>query len=71
MLPVSEVEKIILNLVKPFVPEIDSEILPLSQASNRILAEDITSKLDFPHWDNSAMDGYARRYDHCYIPKTR
>ncbi|WP_271252395.1 molybdopterin molybdotransferase MoeA [Pseudanabaena sp. Chao 1811] len=62
MLPVSEVEKIILNLVKPFAPEIDSEILPLSQASNRILAEDITSKLDFPHWDNSAMDGYALRY---------
>ena len=62
MLPVSEVEKIILNLVKPFNPEIDSEIISLSQALNRILAEDIHSKLDFPHWDNSAMDGYAFRY---------
>ncbi|MCY7333478.1 MAG: molybdopterin molybdotransferase MoeA [Pseudanabaena sp. CAN_BIN31] len=62
MLPVSEVEKIILNLVKPFNPEIDSEVIYLSQALNRILAEDIHSKLDFPHWDNSAMDGYAFRY---------
>ena len=62
MLPVSEVEKIILNLVKPFDPEIDSENLPLSQVLNRILAEDIISELDFPHWDNSAMDGYALRY---------
>ncbi len=62
MLTVSEVEKIILDLVKPFNPEIDSEILPLSQALNQILAEDIQSALDFPHWDNSAMDGYALRY---------
>ncbi len=59
---VSEVEKIILDLVKPFNSEIDSEILPLSQAIARILAEDINSELDFPHWDNSAMDGYALRY---------
>jgi molybdopterin molybdotransferase len=62
MLPVAEVEKIILDLVKPFDPEINSEILPLSQSVNRILAEDIKSELDFPHWDNSAMDGYALRY---------
>ena len=62
MLPVAEVEKIILNLVKPFDPEFDSEILPLSQTLNRILAEDIKSELDFPYWDNSSMDGYALRY---------
>jgi len=62
MLSVAETEKIILDLVKPFDPEIDSEILPLSKVLNRILAEDISSNLDFPHWDNSAMDGYALRY---------
>jgi len=62
MLTVSEVEKIILNLVKPFNPELDSENLPLAQVLNRIVAEDIKSALDFPHWDNSAMDGYAIRY---------
>ena len=62
MLSVSEAERIILNLVKPFDCEIDSEILPLAQAIARILAEDIKSELDFPHWDNSAMDGYALRF---------
>lgn len=62
MLSVAETEKTILDLVKPFDPEIDSEILPLSKVLNRILAEDVSSKLDFPHWDNSAMDGYALRY---------
>jgi len=62
MQTVSEVEKIVLDLVKPFDPEIDNEILPLSQVLNRILAEDIKSVLDFPHWDNSTMDGYALRY---------
>jgi len=62
MLPVSEAEKIILNLVKPFTPEGDSEILPLLDANNRILAEDIISAWDFPHWDNATKDGYALRY---------
>lgn len=62
MLSVAEAEKIILDLVNPFDSEVDSEILPLSQALNRILAEDITSSFDFPHWDNSAMDGYAFCY---------
>ena len=62
MLSVSEAERIILNLVKPFDCEIDSEILSSAQAIARIIAEDIKSELDFPHWDNSAMDGYALRF---------
>lgn len=37
------------------------EPVPLTQASGRILAEAVTSNLDIPHWDNSAMDGYALR----------
>jgi molybdopterin molybdotransferase len=62
MFSVAEVEQIILNLVQPFDPELDSEIIHLSRSQNRILAEDIYSPLDFPHWSNSAMDGYALRY---------
>jgi molybdopterin molybdotransferase len=30
-------------------------------ALGRVLAESVRSPLDFPHWDNSAMDGYAVR----------
>ena len=33
----------------------------LRQAQDLVLARDITSPIDLPPWDNSAMDGYAAR----------
>ncbi|MDV2858444.1 MULTISPECIES: molybdopterin molybdotransferase MoeA [Oceanimonas] len=36
-----------------------NELVPLEQALNRILAEEVTSPLDVPAFTNSAMDGYA------------
>lgn len=57
---VSEVEKIILNSIKPIT---DKELVPLYQATNRILAENIFSCFDLPCDDNSAMDGYAVKYE--------
>ncbi|NOD94764.1 molybdopterin molybdenumtransferase MoeA [Ruegeria sp. HKCCD4884] len=42
-------------------PLTDTETLPLIQAIGRVLAEDCTSKVDMPAFDNSAMDGYAVR----------
>ena len=63
MLSVKEAEDIILNLVQVLDPEKDSEIVSLENAQGRILAQPVTGKLDFPHWDNSAMDGYAVRYE--------
>jgi molybdopterin molybdotransferase len=60
MLTVTEVEKIILDLVKPLT---DKEFVPLHQATNRILAENIFSSFDFPYDDNSAMDGYAVKFE--------
>ena len=62
MLPAKEAESIILGLVQPFDQQLDTEIVELSSATGRILATPVTSQLDFPHWDNSAMDGYAVRY---------
>lgn len=38
------------------------ETVSLHSALHRVLAESVVSKLDFPHWDNSAMDGYAVRW---------
>jgi molybdopterin molybdotransferase len=38
------------------------EWVPLEAALGRVLAQAIPSPLDFPHWDNSAMDGYALRW---------
>lgn len=63
MLPVQDAESIILGLVQPLDGELDSEVVDLSTARGRTLAASVTSQLDFPHWDNSAMDGYAVRYE--------
>jgi molybdopterin molybdotransferase len=59
MIPVSQAEKIILDLVRP---SIETESIDLMLATGRILAIEISSQLDFPHWDNSAMDGYAVKF---------
>jgi molybdopterin molybdotransferase len=34
---------------------------PLREALDMVLAEDVSSPIDLPGWDNSAMDGYAAR----------
>jgi molybdopterin molybdotransferase len=68
MLQVSEAEAIILDLVQPPDNQQATEFVDLLSADGRILAAGVTSELDFPHWDNSAMDGYAVRYEdvqHC------
>jgi molybdopterin molybdotransferase len=62
MLPAKEAESIILSLVQPFDQQLDAQLVDLSAATGRILASSVTSQWDFPHWDNSAMDGYAVRY---------
>ncbi|MEH2281339.1 MAG: gephyrin-like molybdotransferase Glp [Nostoc sp.] len=63
MLSVSDAQAIILNLVQPLDCQRDTEVVDLLAADSRILATPVTSPLDFPHWDNSAMDGYAVRYE--------
>ncbi|MCW5312675.1 molybdopterin molybdenumtransferase MoeA [Nostoc sp. KVJ3] len=63
MVSVSDAQAIILNLVQPLDRLRDTEIVNLLAADSRILAVPVTSPLDFPHWDNSAMDGYAVRYE--------
>ncbi len=59
MISVECAEALILGAVQEGVSQ---ERVPLMQAIGRILAAPIESLLDFPHWDNSAMDGYAVRY---------
>lgn len=63
MLSVLEAEAIIYSLIQPLDSQLDTETVDLLGATGRILAKPITSHLDFPHWDNSAMDGYAVRYE--------
>ena len=62
MVPAAEAEAKILSLVA--VPDGAEavETVALAAAAGRILATPITGGLDMPHWDNSAMDGYAVRH---------
>lgn len=62
MLSANEAESIILALVSFLGTPQNIETVPLLEATGRVLAETVTSPLDFPHWDNSAMDGYAVRH---------
>ncbi len=59
MLSAAQAESIILNLVQP---PIQTQVVEIADATGRILADSIFCRLDFPHWDNSAMDGYAVRF---------
>ena len=62
MLPVAAAEAKILNLVQPLQAPQDVERVEIGSAVGRVLAAPISSPLDFPHWDNSAMDGFAVRH---------
>jgi len=48
----------------------DSELLPLEASLGRVLAKDIISPINVPPFDNSAMDGYALKYDDIKINST-
>src|SRR5262249_5254002 len=53
----SEALQCIVQQVRP-VPVLE---VPLVEAAGCVLASDLLSPLDFPRFDNSAMDGYAVR----------
>jgi molybdopterin molybdotransferase len=61
MFSVQDAEAKILVLTHPLDSARDRQLISLDEAQGRILAADIQSALDFPYWDNSAMDGYAVR----------
>ena len=44
-------------------PTLRIEHLPIEACSGRVLAEDLASKVNDPPFDNSAMDGFACRFD--------
>src|SRR5713101_609741 len=57
MLTPTEAARLILEHIAP----LPTARRPLREALDRVLAEDVTSPIDLPAWDNSAMDGYATR----------
>ena len=59
LLTPAEAARIIIDSVRP----VTTETVPLADAQGRVPVADITSPLDIPPWDNSAMDGYAAHAD--------
>src|SRR5256712_1448876 len=55
--PPAAAARLILEHVRP----LETIRRPLLEALDLVLAEDVTSPIDLPAWDNSAMDGYAVR----------
>ncbi|MBI87592.1 MAG: molybdopterin molybdenumtransferase MoeA [Euryarchaeota archaeon] len=45
-----------------------TQLIPLVEASGRVLATELSSKVDDPRFDNSAMDGWAVRESDCMSP---
>jgi len=48
-----------------------TEIVTLDEARGRILSDPLSSKVDDPHFDNSAMDGFAVKSSDCSSTETR
>src|SRR5437867_6976865 len=57
--PLHEAQKIVLAAAQPLAVE----KVGLLDALGRVLAEDIIAPRDNPPWDNSAMDGFAVRWE--------
>lgn len=57
MIPFEEAVRIVLKEARP----VGTERVSLTEASGRVLAEDICSDMDFPPFDKACMDGFACR----------
>jgi molybdopterin molybdotransferase len=55
-----DVEEALALLAQRITP-LPSEVVPLDDGLDRVLAEDIVATLDVPHFDRSAVDGYGVR----------
>ncbi|MEM2961972.1 MAG: molybdopterin-binding protein [Candidatus Bathyarchaeia archaeon] len=58
-----EALKILLDSVKPMER---TEVIPVGEALNRVLAEDVIPDVDVPPFDRAAMDGYAVKAEDTY-----
>lgn len=59
LLPLEDALRIVLENVKP----LEGERVFITEALHRFLAEDVASDTDKPPFDNSAMDGFAVRFE--------
>jgi molybdopterin molybdotransferase len=60
LLPIVDMERLIADRIQAVN---ETEDVPLAAARGRVLARAVTAPLALPPFDNSAVDGYAVRYD--------
>ena len=60
LMPLQEMERVIRERISPVA---QVEQVRLTEARTRVVAEDLIAPVNLPHFDNSAVDGYAVRYD--------
>ncbi|MBV9739303.1 MAG: molybdopterin molybdotransferase MoeA [Hyphomicrobiales bacterium] len=56
------VDAALVLIAERFEPVAEQEVVPLSRADRRVLAEDVLSPMALPPFANSAVDGYAVRH---------
>jgi molybdopterin molybdotransferase len=61
VISVEEARRVLLDRARSIHKSWPTETIPVSEAAGRILAEPIRTALSVPHFDNSAMDGFAVR----------
>src|SRR5262245_31056725 len=59
LLPIADMERMSAERVTPVA---ETETVTLGVARGRVIAGDVTSPIDLPPFDNSAVDGYAVRH---------
>ena len=62
MTPLLNVDTALANILAA-MKTLPAETASLPDTLNRVLANDVVSRIDLPPFDNSAMDGYAIRYE--------
>jgi len=63
-------EALKLYFEKANLKKLDSEKVDLLNAYNRVLSQDIVAKYDVPHFDRSAVDGYAVKAENTFGAST-
>ena len=64
LLTLDEAKKTIQQHFSPKLPEFEQ--VPLLEAWNRVLAENVVAELDIPPFSRSTVDGYAIRAEDTY-----
>lgn len=71
LVPLEDARAVLADRAQQYGCLAGTEIVSISAALTRVLAETITSKINVPGFDNSAMDGYALRLADCQQQLTR